>query len=146
MGLSRKHLNTHSTPVDFDPVELGRALESALPEAVFGLLLGSARDGRVALGADLDLAFYLSDVAPLDFFRRVDELVDAFAPEVRSDVGILNRAEPVFRYEALKGRLLFCRDEALYGAFFSKTCREYEHQIADYERQKRYREEARNAG
>ena len=60
-------------------------------------------------------------------------------PDVRCDIGILNSAEPIYRFEALKGRLLFARDQERYVTFFSKTCREYESQMFDYERQLKYR-------
>ena len=63
----------------------------------------------------------------------------ALVADADPDIGILNGAEPIYRFEALKGRLLFCRDEERYLDFFSLTCREYESQIADYERQRRYR-------
>jgi thiamine monophosphate kinase len=66
-------------------------------------------------------------------------------PEVRCDAGILNSAEPVYRFEALKGRLLFVHDRVGYAAFYSLTCREYESQMASYERQRLYRQEARHA-
>ena len=67
------------------------------------------------------------------------------APRAEADVGFLNRAEPVYRFEALKGKVLFCRDQETYVKFFSLTCREYESQIADYERQRQYRIEAKTA-
>ena len=40
---------------------------------------------------------------------------------------------------------LFARNAEQYAAFFSLTCREYESQMIDYEKQRRYRREARNA-
>ena len=61
------------------------------------------------------------------------------APGAYCDIGFLNHAEPVYRFEALRGRLLFTRNVETYLRFFSLTCREYESQLADYERQYRYR-------
>ena len=60
-------------------------------------------------------------------------------PGGNGEIGFLNDAEPVYRFEALKGRLLFTRDRNEYLSFFALTCREYESQLVDYERQYRYR-------
>jgi predicted nucleotidyltransferase len=139
MGISRKHLNTHEGIVEFDPNRLAEAIKARYPDVVFCLLLGSAVDGTVRKGSDVDLAFYLKEPASLDFYSTLAETVDEIIPDVRCDIGLLNRAEPVFRFEALKGKLLFSRDMEQYAAFFSLTCREYESQMFDYERQRRYR-------
>jgi hypothetical protein len=48
----------------------------------------------------------------------------------------------VYRFEALKGRLLFARDRDFLAEFHSLTCREYETQMIHYARQRRYRLEA----
>jgi hypothetical protein len=145
MGLSKKYLSENRKPVYFEPAELASVLRETLPEAEFCFLLGSAMDGIVAVGSDLDLAFYLQGKPSFAFYERVVEAVKRLMPDVRCDTGILNNAEPVFRFEALKGRLLFARDQERYLTFFSRTCREYESQMFDYERQRRYRREAAHA-
>jgi hypothetical protein len=145
MGLSKRHLNGTAHPIPFNPDALAAILMAGLPEAVFCLLMGSATGGTVAAGSDLDLAFYLSERPSLEFYGRVAGAVRSLLPDVRCDTGILNAAEPVYRFEALKGRLLFARDEERYLSFFSRTCREYESQMADYERQLRYRLEVAHA-
>ncbi|MCD6295517.1 MAG: hypothetical protein J7M20_11520 [Deltaproteobacteria bacterium] len=142
MGISKKHLNTHSGIVTFDPEQLAAQLEKDLASVGFCLLMGSAVDGRVAEGSDLDLAFYLTEPLTLDFYAEIQAIVDKQVPGVRCDIGILNGAEPVFRFEALKGKLLFVRDKELYASFFSLTCREYESQMFDYAKQRKYRIEA----
>ncbi|NLX25859.1 MAG: hypothetical protein GXY61_07865 [Lentisphaerae bacterium] len=143
--MSKKQLNSHQGSTCFDPKELGEKLERACPEAIFCLLMGSAVGGIVKEGSDLDLAFYLEGAPTLNFYSRVSKVVDELAPGVRCDTGILNRTEPVFRFEALKGQLLFVRNEEQYARFFSLSCREYESQMFDYERQRKYRLEARRA-
>lgn len=145
MGISRKHLNTHKGTVEFDLQHLADTIESRYPDVLFCLLLGSASDGVVREGSDVDLAFYLSEPTSLEFYSTIAGTVDEVIPDVRCDIGILNRAEPVFRFEALKGKLLFSRDMELYASFFSLTCREYESQMFDYERQRRYRREVAHA-
>ncbi|MBE0536456.1 MAG: nucleotidyltransferase domain-containing protein [Phycisphaerae bacterium] len=123
----------------FDVDKLTTAVRQACPEAVFAFLHGSARDGDIREGGDIDIALYLEGPTTLEILGRVIRAVEELAPGVRCDCGVLNRADCVYRFEALKGRMLFCRDEEKYAGFFSLTCREYEYQMADYERQHRYR-------
>ena len=53
---------------------------------------------------------------------------------VNVDLGVLNEKEPVYRFEALKGRLLFTRDLECRLHFYSLTCREYEHWMFHYDK------------
>lgn len=145
MGLSRKHLSENFVSVHFDPDALAVVLKGNLPEADFCFLMGSAVAGTVQAYSDLDLAFYLNTKLAYGFYGKVMDVVRGVVPDVRCDIGILNSAEPVYRFEALKGRLLFARDQEQYVTFFSRTCREYESQMFDYERQRRYRREAAHA-
>ena len=112
---------------------------------VFALLHGSARDGMVRQGSDVDIAVYLTRRPTVATYRRIWDAVATVVHGAETDVGVLNGAEPVFRFETLKGRLLFTRSREAYWAFFSLACREYESQMASYERQRRYRIEARRA-
>lgn len=145
MGLAKRHLDLNDFDQSFSVDKLARLLKSSLPEASFGLVLGSAKEGIVKAYSDIDLAFYLSEKPSLDFYNKVNEIVESIIPDVRIDIGILNNSEVIFKFESLKGRLLFKRDEETYVRFFSLTCREYESQMFDYEKQHRYRLEAMNA-
>jgi predicted nucleotidyltransferase len=145
MGISKKYLSENFVPVRFDPDQLASALEEQLSEVDFCFLMGSSVSGAVPAYSDLDLAFYLSEKPSYKFYGKAMDVVRRVVPDVRCDVGILNSAEPVYRFEALKGTLLFTRDEERYITFFSRTCREYESQMFDYERQRRYRREAAHA-
>ena len=146
MPLSKQYLAGNTRPVPFDPDTLGSILREGFPLVSFACLMGSAVNGVVAIGSDLDLAFYLNGKPDLGFYGRVPDVVAEAVPGVRVDFGILNHAEPVYRFEALKGRLLFVRDREIYLNFFSRTCREYEDQMHHYENQLRYRREAAHAG
>jgi predicted nucleotidyltransferase len=139
MSLSRKHLAENFIPVHFDPDQLAAVLKEKLPEVDFCFLMGSAVSGVVKAYSDLDLAFYLSAPSSFRFYNAATDVVHGVVPDVRVDIGILNSAEPVYRFESLRGRLLFARDEERYLTFYSRTCREYESQMFDYERQRRYR-------
>lgn len=139
MSLSKQHLSYHKHPVTFDVEALGRALKERCPEVIFALLLGSSKDGLADIGSDIDIALYVNGKPSFKLYGRVAEIAEKFAPGVNCDVGCLNNTEPVYRYESLKGRLLFTRDDETYCRFYSITCREYERQLFHYEKQYRYR-------
>ena len=146
MGLSKQYLNTNETDVPFYIRQVSDCLKEKLPEVSFALLMGSAQGGIVKAHSDFDLALYLEKGKPtLELYSEVSEALENLLPNVRVDIGFLNTAEPVYRFEALKGTLLFARDKELYSRFFSLTCREYESQMASYERQIKYRKEAQHA-
>ncbi len=130
----------------FDREQLSKALESACPEVVFALLHGSAKDSDIQPGSDLDIALFVDGKPSLEIFQSAYDAIASVVADVEPDVGILNKAEPVYCFEALKGNLLFCRDREKYTTFFSQTCRQYEFQMADYQRQHRYRLEVMKAG
>jgi predicted nucleotidyltransferase len=132
--------------ITFDVERLGEVLRERCPEVTFALLHGSARSGTVAPGSDVDVAVHCSRPASAQVLLGVMAAVAQVVPGVECDVGVLNEADPVFRFEVLRGRLLFTRDREQYLDFYSLACREYESQMADYERQHRYRLEARGGG
>jgi len=142
MPLSKRHLDNNSEPVHFSVETLAEALEAALANVVFAYIHGSSAGGTVAPHSDIDLAFYLDGKPDLDFYDRVLDACRPLTGDLRVDIGILNSAEPIYRFEVLKGTLLFCRDQERWLTFYSVTSREYEHQVWDYERQRRYRVEA----
>ena len=143
MPLSKAHIDTNPHAVALDIPVLASELERLLPEAVFGFLLGSAAaTGVVRPHGDLDLAFFLKlrTTADFDFQARVEQAVEPQTQgRVRVDMGVLNQADPVFRFEALKGKRLFCRDDEVYMEFFSRASRDYETQMFHYARQRMYR-------
>ncbi len=130
----------------FDIDKLSDSLSEKCPEVVFALLHGSAQNGFVEKSSDIDIAVYTNGKANFSLYQRLYDTVASVVPQAEGDIGILNNAEAVYRFEALKGKLLFSRDVEKFLEFFSFTCREYENQIADYERQHKYRLEAKNPG
>jgi Polymerase beta, Nucleotidyltransferase len=101
-----------------------RALEEAMKSVAaiqFSLLFGSGRSGYLPkIDSDIDVAMYLDHEPDLD--ERLDLLgliQDAVKIE-RVDLVFLNVTENVtLQREALKGRLLSCRDPETYASFFS---------------------------
>lgn len=145
MGLSKRHLNTNPQPVEVDLEQLGRRLQDAVPQVVFALVLGSSRSGVVPAYGDLDLAVYLNERASLRLLASIAQTAEEGLHGVRCDLGVLNGADPVYRWEACHGSLLFVRDQETWLRFFSLTAREYEEQMHHYKRQRRYRLEAGQA-
>ena len=98
----------------FVPQALGAALESACPFLDFAFLMGSARDGRVPAGGDIDLAvhFHASSAIDWDRINTIMAVVEGQCPHAESDVGILNTAGVIYRFDARRGRLPFVRPPA----------------------------------
>jgi predicted nucleotidyltransferase len=108
----------------------------------YAMVFGSARDGVVRAGSDLDVAVSLAyaDVQNTDLLLEiVGKVEDAFG--VNCDLTILNTAGPVLRHEALKGRILLVRPdrETAFSDFYTRTCAEYEDLMAWRARQLAYR-------
>ncbi|MBN1359611.1 MAG: nucleotidyltransferase domain-containing protein [Sedimentisphaerales bacterium] len=139
MPLSKHYIDMQDEPVPLAAAAIADLLEGDFPQISFAVVLGSAAQGTVGPHSDLDLAVFCTQGLSLDerlaLIRGVEELHQG----VRCDLGFLNLAEPVFRFEALKGRLILKRDEETWRRFYSTTCREYETQIFHYDKQRRYR-------
>lgn len=124
----------------FEVEQLADRVKAACPEAKFAFVFGSAKDGTVPPGADIDVGLYVDTSHDFDLYNRAMEAVEQVVPGVEPDISVVNRdSDVVLRFEILKGHKLFVRDLETYLDFFSLTCREYEDQMASYERQRRYR-------
>ncbi len=141
MSLLKKHLNPNSEAVKFNPADFGQEIKKECPEIIFSIILGSSASGCVAPFSDIDLALYLTKnrKPDLKLYSQIYDICEKHAPGIRCDIGILNGCEPVYRFEALKGNLLFTRDMETWLSFYSLTCREYELQMFHYEKQRLYR-------
>ena len=114
MSLSKQYLSSHNHCIVFNVDDLAKALKDSCPDVVFALLMGTSRDGVADLGSDIDIALYVRGKPTLSPYSRVSDVISRFAPGVHCDIGCLNNAEGVYRFESLKGRLLFTRDEEAY--------------------------------
>ena len=144
MTLTLKYINENSKESSFSIDALAKILQRSSDCIKFAFLLGSAKHGTVKAHSDLDLAFYLNKPADINFYDGINKGFEKILPGVRVDISILNNAEPVFCFEALKGKLLFVNDQETYLRFYSLTCRLYESQMFDYEKQHKYRMEVLN--
>jgi predicted nucleotidyltransferase len=122
-----------TTPRSGTAVDLAR-LESylaAAPRVVAATVFGSARDGWMQSGSDLDVAV-LFDRPPAadEFLRFYTDLCDQLPGVEKVDLVVLNQADPILAFEALRGRFLCKNDSEQTAAFFSLVCREYEDVMA----------------
>lgn len=121
---------------------LSSELSRQFPEIRFAFLFGSSQDGSAREGGDIDLAVWLEDPAKrVELIPRIIGVVESLVPGISCDLTLLNSAGELLAFEALSGRELFIRDEAIdqYAAWYSITCREYEDTIAWMKKQLRYR-------
>jgi len=142
MALSKKHIAYNEVDIPFSTDELATLLKKNCPEIEFVQLMGSATNGIVKAGSDLDLAVMMIDssIKLFELYSKVCDLCDEKFPGVRIDLGLLNNCDdPVYRFESLKGINLFRRDEEKWLRFYSIACREYEHQMMHYAKQRAYR-------
>lgn len=91
-------------------------------------VFGSAADGTVAPGSDLDIAVLFREppAAGEATLRYYSSLCDA-VPEVdRVDFISLNQANTILAFEVLRGRMCCKNDPGATAAFTSLACLEYE--------------------
>lgn len=101
-----------------------QALEDAMKSVAaiqFSLLFGSGRNGLLPkTDSDIDVAVYLDHKPDLDERLHLLGLIQDSVKTDRVDLVFLNVSENVtLQREALKGRLLSCRDSEVYASFFS---------------------------
>lgn len=104
------------------------------PAVIAAWAFGSARDGQVRSGGDVDVGILTAE--PLSLDDRLSLVIELQAAWGYGDVDlvVLNDANPILRFEAVSGRRLFCRDVAAMAAFVSLTAREYEDEMAQWQR------------
>ena len=95
----------------FDIEKLAKLLRQKCPQIRLAFLHGSAKEGIIKETGDIDIAVLIDGKPSLEFYENIYDIVESVAGKVDCDIGILNNAEPVFRFEALKGKLLFFREQ-----------------------------------
>lgn len=106
--------------------ELARALAGD-PRVILATLFGSAREGVIRPGSDVDIGVLLSPaLTPLEFYAFYVEMTARLKTIAELDLVDLNHAGSVLAFEALCGRRLVVRDRDAVAAFSSRVAREYE--------------------
>ena len=139
MPLSKHYLDTQTNDIPVDFKGMQSLFENDYQEILFALLIGSASTGIIAKRSDIDIALYYAREPNWETLSGIMQSISDLHCDVRCDLGVLNHADPVYRYEALKGKLLFTRDQERWLRFYSLSCREYETQMFHYHKQRQYR-------
>jgi predicted nucleotidyltransferase len=113
--------------VDWQPAE--KVLENS-PNVIAAWAIGSAKEGEIRPGDDLDLSVLFDKPPSLN--ERVELLIQLQRALNFDDIDlvVLNGASPITRFEAVSGRLIFSRDASRQAEFVSLTAREYEDEMA----------------
>ncbi len=107
---------------------LGKAVGA--PNIVGAWLFGSALDGEVREGADLDVAVLFDRAPTLDELAECRLRLQKALVFEEIDLVPLNGASPILAFQAVSGRRVYCGDEARCVEFVSLTAREYEDEMA----------------
>ena len=109
-----------------DVEHLSRVLADE-PDVLLATLFGSAQDGDIREGGDVDVGVLLSPrPRPLDFYDFYQRIASRIAGVDDLDLIDLSRAGSVLAFEALCGRRLVTRDAEKVAGFVSETARQYE--------------------
>jgi hypothetical protein len=133
----------------FKPMILKEIVEKALKvfhrhdRVVAVWLFGSAAEERMRVGSDLDLAVLFQEKPPFEVWADLRaDLQEALKFE-DIDLVTLNEAHPILRFEAVRGKCLYCVDPEAVAAFVSLSAREYEDTMAFLERGRQMTAEVR---
>jgi predicted nucleotidyltransferase len=111
-----------------------RPIWESNPDVVAAWAFGSARDGLLREGSDADVGVLLARQPTFDEeLDLLGRLQDALQLD-EVDLVVLNDANAILRFEAVSGKRLFIRDLSAAAEFVSLTAREYEDEMAQYER------------
>ena len=122
--------------------QLSGRLETNFPEIYFAYIFGSAIQGKLSLNSDIDIAIYIKPgFKTVKLIAGIIGNVEDTIPGHRCDLTILNDAGKLIAMEAIKGKILFIKKEAIdcHAEFYSQTCRMFEDQLAWMKKQLKYR-------
>jgi predicted nucleotidyltransferase len=125
-----------------DIQQVTQAIRENFPDIAFAYLFGSSQEGIVKDKSDIDIAVYYKGDDIFIRFRIEEQLEKAIGREIPIDVVELQKTSNfILAFEALRGRLLFVRDECMddYINFYTFTCRQHEDEIYRMKKQLEYR-------
>jgi len=111
-------------------LETAEEVWQSYPQIISVWLFGSAQDGELSKGSDLDFALLFEAQPPLDELASIRADLQENLQVDDIDLTYLNKAGPVLAFQAVSGRLVFCRDLDKKVDFVSLTAREYEEAMA----------------
>jgi predicted nucleotidyltransferase len=107
---------------------------AASPNVIAAWVFGSAQNGQINEGSDLDIGVLFGSKPSLDELLNLMADLQKALQFDEVDLVPLNEANPILRFEAISGRAVFCRDASRRAEFASLTAREYEDEMAMVER------------
>lgn len=117
--------------IDFSPAA---EVFARYPNVLAVWVFGSARQGSVPTGGDIDFGVLYAQKPSLDEMADLRaDLQDALRFD-DIDLVTLNDAHPILRFEAVSGTRLVCKDDEEMASFVSLTAREYEDVMAFLQR------------
>lgn len=120
---------------------------NTIPEIAFAYLFGSAQNGIIKKGSDLDIAVYFvrknkNNDKETQLRLKILRLLESAVPGFDNfDVVVLNETSTILGMQALQGKLLFVKPEYenLHAEFYSFTCRKFEYDSFWMKKQLEYR-------
>ncbi|MBM3144848.1 MAG: nucleotidyltransferase domain-containing protein [Chloroflexi bacterium] len=100
------------------------------PNVIAAWAFGSAQDGEIREGGDVDIAVLFHAIPSLDERAGLRAALQTNLQFDDIDLLVLNGASPITRFEAISGHSIYCRDVWARAEFDSLTAREYEDAIA----------------
>ena len=112
-------------------------LEDCLAEdnnIVAAWIFGSAREGSIRPGADIDIGVFFARMPSIDELADLRSALQDVLAFDEVDLVVLNEASPILRFEAISGRPVYTADLESRATFVSLTAREYEDEMAQWQR------------
>jgi len=100
------------------------------PHVIAGWVFGSAQNGTVRPGGDVDVGVLFDREPDLDEMADLRADLQEALHFDRIDLVVLNKAQVILRFEAISGQRVYCRDAERMADFVSLTAREYEDAMA----------------
>ena len=115
------------TKIDFSVInDIWITQENLITVWVFG----SSQNGCLKQNSDLDFGLFYSLQPTIDDLATLRAKLQLALAIEEIDLIVLNKANPILKFEAVSGRMLFCRDVENCSGFVSLCAREYEEAIA----------------
>ena len=104
------------------------------PNIIAVWVFGSAQRGEVTTGSDVDIGVLFAQLPSIDEQLILLGKLQSALEFDKVDLVILNTVNPILGFEAISGKSLFCRNINHRADFVSLTAREYEDEMALWQR------------
>ncbi|MDU9048166.1 MAG: nucleotidyltransferase domain-containing protein [Candidatus Electrothrix sp. Rat3] len=104
------------------------------PALIAAWSFGSAQDGKIAFGSDLDIALLFAEQPEFETLCNIRADLQEVLELEDVDLMNLNSASVISAMEAISGTPLFCRDLGKRAEFASLISRQYEDDMAQLRR------------